>query len=103
MRAIKSIKQSIPENHGLNDMMDIFKDMINHCIRIGIKNDCSTLKKLSLLSYHELHDYPIMSSYKICAISQACGKLSQMKRDIRKGKKVKTPCIQNHSSLTAIE
>jgi putative transposase len=34
-----------------------------------------------------------MSSYKLNAISQACGKLSQMKRDIRKGKKVKTPFI----------
>ncbi|HEY4680396.1 MAG TPA: transposase [Nitrosarchaeum sp.] len=93
MRAIKSIKQSIPENHDLTDMMDIFKDMMNHCIRIGLKHNCSTLKKLSLLSYHELRDYQIMSSYKICAISQACGRLSQRKRDIKKGKNVKPPFI----------
>jgi putative transposase len=68
--------------------------MVNHCIRIGLKHNCSTLKRLSLLSYHELRDYDIMSSYKLNAISQACGRLSQRKRDIRKGKKVKSPLVR---------
>lgn len=74
-------------------MMENFRKMINHCIRIGLKNNCSTLKQLSLLSYHELDKYDILSSYKLNAISQACGRLSQMKRDIKKGKKVKSPFV----------
>jgi putative transposase len=62
-------------------MMNIFKDMINFCIRMGLENNCFTMKKLSLLSYHHLKGYPIQSKYKLTAISQAAGRLSQMKKD----------------------
>jgi putative transposase len=74
-------------------MMDIFKEMVNHCIRIGLENNCSTLKKLSMLSYHTLNQYNIQSYYKLTAISQACGRLALMKRDIKDGKKPKSPYV----------
>ncbi|MGI0093674.1 MAG: hypothetical protein ACREA8_06180 [Nitrosotalea sp.] len=45
--------------------------MVNHCIRIGSDNNCSTLRKLSMLSYHELNEYSVKSIYKLTAISQA--------------------------------
>ena len=67
--------------------------MTNHCIRIGLENNCSTLKRLSLLSYHEL-DYDVLSSYKLNAISQACGRLSQMKQSIKRGRVTKSPFIR---------
>jgi putative transposase len=75
-------------------MMNTFKDMVNHCIRIGIENNCSTMKKLSLLSYHTLKDYQIQSKYKLTAIAQAAGRLAQMKKDIKKGRKAKSPFIK---------
>lgn len=93
MKGMKSIKQSIPVNNDLDELMETFRQMMNHCIRIGIKNNCSTLKRLSQLSYHELNKYDVLGSYKLNAISQACGKLSQMKRDIKKGIVPKTPFI----------
>ncbi len=64
-------------------MMQIFSVIINHCIRIGLENNCSTLKKLSLLSYRQLKEYPIPSKYKLNVISQAAGRLVQMKKDIK--------------------
>ena len=67
--------------------------MVNHCIRIGIENNVTTLKKLSLLSYHKLSEYDIQSYYKLNAISQACGRLSQMKRSIKKGKRPRSPFV----------
>ena len=67
--------------------------MVNHCIRIGLENNTSTLKKLSLLSYHELSEYDIPSYYKLTAISSACGRLSQMKRSIKKGIATKSPFV----------
>jgi putative transposase len=75
-------------------MMEIFSEMTNHCIRIGLENNCSTLKKLSLLSYHQLKEYPIPSKYKLNAISQAAGRLTQMKKDIKKGRRVKSPFVR---------
>lgn len=94
MRAIKSIKQTIPQNTDLESMMETFRNMVNHCIRIGLRDNCTTMKKLSLFSYHELRDYDILSSYKLNAISQACGRLSQMKQSINRGKKTKSPFVK---------
>jgi len=91
---IKSIKQRHAPNPDQIKMMQIFSDIINHCIRIGLENNCSTLKKLSLLSYHQLKEYPIPSKYKLNAISQAAGRLAQMKKDIKKGRKVKSPFVR---------
>lgn len=73
--------------------METFRQMVNHCIRIGLENNCSTLKRLSMLSYHTLEEYHIQSKYKLTAISQAAGRLSQMKRNIRKGRNPKSPFV----------
>jgi len=68
--------------------------MINDCIRIGLENNCTTPKKLSLLSYHKLKNYDILSYYKLNAISQACGRLAQRKKDIKNGKNPKPPYVE---------
>ncbi|MEX0764305.1 MAG: transposase [Nitrosopumilaceae archaeon] len=94
MKAIKSVKQSYTPNQELLELMQVFKKMVNHCIKIGLENNTSTLKKLSSLSYHELKEYHVLSSYKLNAISQACGRLSQMKRSIKKGLKPKSPFVK---------
>ncbi|MDE1767449.1 MAG: transposase, partial [Thaumarchaeota archaeon] len=91
--AIKCVKQSYHSPNELVSMMETFRQMVNYCIKIGIENNCSTLKKLSLLSYHELSKYEILSYYKLTAISSACGRLAQRKRDIKKGKTPKSPFI----------
>lgn len=75
-------------------MMETFRQMVNECIRIGLENDCATLKKLSLLSYQKLKRYDIMSYYKLNAISQTCGKLAQRKKDIKKGRNPKSPYVK---------
>lgn len=74
-------------------MMETFRHMVNDCIRIGLENDVSTLKKLSVLGYHKLSVYDIQSKYKLTAISQAAGILTQMKRAVKKGKKPKSPYV----------
>ncbi len=91
---VKSIKQNFTPNTEQLKMMELFKEMVNHCIRIGLDHDCSTMKKLSTLSYSQLRDYPVLSYYKLTAISQAAGRLSQMKKDIKKGRKVKSPFVR---------
>jgi putative transposase len=75
-------------------MMEIFRQMVNECIRIGLENNCTTLKKLSSFSYSKLQNYDILSYYKLTAISQACGRLIQRKKDIKKGKKPKIPYVE---------
>ena len=75
-------------------MMETFTNMINDCIKIGLANNCSTLKRLSQLSYHKLQNYDIMSYYKLNAISQAVGILRQRKQSLKRGVKTKSPFVQ---------
>ncbi|MDE1871991.1 MAG: transposase [Thaumarchaeota archaeon] len=93
MYAIKSITQSYTPDNKLCSMMETFRDMVNHCIRIGLENNVTTLKKFSSLFYHELNCYQIYSKYKLTAMSQACGRLSQMKRSIKKGTRTRSPFV----------
>lgn len=74
--------------------METFKEMVNHCIRLGLDNNISTLRKFSSKFYHELDNYQIQSYYKLTAMSQACGRLSCMKREIKKGNNVKPPFVK---------
>ncbi len=90
----KAVTQIIPSNNDLLQMMETFRRMINHCIRTGLENKCHTLKKLSLLAYQQLSEYNILSSYKLNAISQACGRLSHMKQSTRRGIKTKSPYVR---------
>ncbi|MFY9300954.1 MAG: transposase [Candidatus Nitrosotenuis sp.] len=91
---IKSTRQIFEPNSEQTYMMETFRQMVNDCIRIGLGNNCATLKKLSLLSYHKMKNYDIMSYYKLTAISYACGRLAQRKKDIKKGRNPKPPYIK---------
>ncbi len=74
-------------------MMETFREMSNRCIKIGRENNITTLRKFSSKFYHELDEYQIQSKYKLTAMSQACSRLSQMKRSIKKGIKTRSPFI----------
>ena len=65
--------------------------MVNESLRIGIANDASSLRKLSLLSYNQLAHYDSPSYYKLCAISRAAGILAARKKSIRRGFTTGTP------------
>lgn len=66
-------------------MMETFRSMVNECVRVGIENDVSTLKRLSVLCYHKLDRYDIMSYYRLYAISHATGILANRKKSIKRG------------------
>ena len=65
--------------------------MVNDSIRIGLTNDTSSLRGLSLLAYSQLSRYDSPSYYKLCAISRAAGILAARKKSIRRGYASKTP------------
>jgi putative transposase len=71
--------------------LEVFRRMVNDSLRIGLANDASSLRKLSLLSYNQLAQYDSPSYYKLCAISRAAGILAARKKSIRRGHATKTP------------
>ena len=93
--ARKSIKQSYRPSSKILSLMQSFKQITNDCIRIGLANNASSLKRLSILSYKQLKPYNNFPSYyKLCAISKAAGILASRKKSIRRGFKTKNPYLR---------
>ena len=91
MLAFKSVWQYYVPSSDVLRLLDVFRRMVNESLRIGIANDASSLRKLSLLSYNQLAQYDSPSYYKLCAISRAAGILAARKKSIRRGFPTKTP------------
>lgn len=94
MLARKSVKQRYSPTAPVLVLMQEFRCMVNDCIRIGLENDCSTMKRLSSLAYRQLGGYQVPSYYKLCAISKAAGILASRKKSIRRGFPTKDPCLK---------
>ena len=72
-------------------LLEVFRRMVNESIRIGLANDVSSLRKLSLLSYGQLAQYDSPSCYKLCAISRAAGILASRKKSLKRGFPTRIP------------
>src|SRR2546421_2444791 len=89
--AVKSVWRYYVSSSEVLGLLKVFKKMVNESLRIGMANDASSLRKLSLLSYNQLAQYNSPSYYKLCAISRAAGILAARKKSIRRGYAPRTP------------
>src|SRR3989441_7806388 len=89
--AVKSVWQHYPPARAVLGLLEVFRRMINESIRIGLANDVSSLRKLSLLSYNQLAKYDSPSCYKLCAISRAAGILAARNKSLSRGFPTRTP------------
>jgi len=71
-------------------LLDEFRCMVNVCIAIGIEENVSSLKTLSLRSYHRL-SRDNLSYYRLCAISAATGILRNYRKAKRKNPRIRVP------------
>jgi len=89
--AVKSVWQYYVSSSDVLMLLEVFRRMVNESIRVGLANNVSSLRKLSLLSYNQLAHYDSPSYYKLCAISRAAGILAARKKSIRRGFTTRTP------------
>ena len=74
--------------------------MLNDCIRIGLTQNLTSMKSLSLKAYGELSEYDTPSYYKLCAISKAAGILRNHRKARRNGRHVKDPYARRLQLVT---
>jgi putative transposase len=91
LTAIKSVKQPLQLTPELLQLMETFRRMVNDCIRIGLQNKVSSMKRLSKLSYKQTGQYNIVNYYRLCAISHTAGILTNRKKSIKRGLQPKQP------------
>jgi hypothetical protein len=89
--AMKSVWQQYAPTRDVLGLLEVFRRMVNESIRIGIANDVSSLRRLSLLSYNQLAQYDSPSCYKLSAISRAAGILASRKKSLKRGLPTRTP------------
>src|SRR5437016_7449639 len=89
--AVRSVWQHYSPTREVLGLLEVFRRMVNESIRIGLANDVSSLRKLSLLSYNQLAQYDSPSCYKLCAISRAAGILAARKKSLRRGFPTREP------------
>ncbi len=89
--AVKSVWQYYVPVGDVLRLLHVFRQMVNDSIRIGLVNDASSLRRLSLLSYNQLAQYDSPSCYKLCAISRAAGILAARKKSLKRGFSTRTP------------
>jgi putative transposase len=89
--AVKSVWQYYAPPREILVLLEIFRRMVNDSIGIGLVNDASSLRRLSLLSYNQLAHYDSPSCYNLCAISRAAGILAARKKSLRRGFSTRIP------------
>src|SRR5438094_6390812 len=89
--ALKSVWQNYAPSREVLGLLEVFRRMVNESIRIGIANNISSLRKLSLLSYNQLAPYDSPSCYKLSAISRATGILAARKKSLKRDFPTRTP------------
>ena len=89
--AMKSVWQHYAPTRDVLGLLEVFRRMVNESIRIGLANNASSLRKLSLLSYNQLAQYDSPSCYKLCAISPAAGILAARKKSLKRGFPTREP------------
>src|SRR5213594_5005355 len=89
--ALKSVWQHYAPTQDVLGLLEVFRRMVNDSTRIGLVNDASSLRSLSLLSYNQLAHYDSPSCYKLCAISRAAGILAARKKSLKRGFATRTP------------
>src|SRR5438445_782726 len=88
---MKSVWQHYAPTRDVLGLLEVFRRMVNESIRIGLANNASSLRKLSLLSYNQLAQYDSPSCYKLCAISRAAGILASRKKSLKRGFPTRMP------------
>jgi len=91
VRTFKSVWQHYTPTPEIAWLLEQFRGMLNDCIRIGLAENVTSLKSLSLKAYKQLSRYDVASYYKLCAISAATGILRNYRKANRKNPYVKEP------------
>jgi putative transposase len=88
--AVKTIRQKHHASPDLMRLLDEFRRMVNVCIAIGLEENVSSLKTLSLKSYHRL-SRDMLGYYRLCAISTATGILRNYRKAKKKNPQTRVP------------
>ena len=71
LHAVKTVRQNYRPTEEILSLLEDFRCMVNDCIRIGLRENLTSMKSLSMKAYHQLSAYVVPTCYRLTAISRA--------------------------------
>ena len=91
MRVVKSVRQYYSPTKETHGLLEDFRLMVNDCVRIGLKENITSMRRLCLASYRALAEHPAVTYYRLTAISRAAGVLRSYRKSLRRNSQMKIP------------
>src|SRR6058998_2360837 len=98
LQAVKALKQNYRPTEEILSLLEDFRCMVNDCIRIGLKENLTSMKSLSVKAYRQLSAYDVPTCYRLTAISRAAGILRNYRKELKKmGQSARVPYVTRPS------
>src|SRR3989454_7968725 len=94
LRAVKTVRQNYRPTEEILSLLEDFRCMVNDCVRIGLRENLTSMKSLSMKTYHQLSAYDVPTRYRLTAISRAAGMLRNYRKELKKrGRSARVPHV----------
>jgi putative transposase len=91
--AVKTVRQKHRASTDLLQLLDSFRRLVNVCIAVGMEENVTSLKTLSIKSYHSL-SHEVLGYYRLGAISTATSILRNYRKAVKKNPRARIPCAR---------
>ena len=97
MQVVKAVRQNYRPTEEILSLLEDFRCMVNDCVRIGLRENVTSMKSLSMKAYHQLSAYDVPTRYRLTAISRAAGILRNYRRELKRGRSARVPYVTRPS------
>src|SRR2546422_3949630 len=93
LQAVKAVRQNYRPTEEILSLLKDFRCMVNDCVRVGLKENLTSMKSLSVKAYHQLSAYDVPTCYRLTAISRAAGILRNYRRELKRSRSPRVPYV----------
>src|SRR2546422_7700409 len=93
LQAVKAVRQNYRPTEEILSLLEDFRFMGNDCVRIGLKENLTSMKSLSMKAYHQLSAYDVPTCYRLTAISRAAGILRNYRKELKRNRSARVPSV----------
>src|SRR6267143_5269577 len=93
MQAVKAVMHNYRPTEEILSLLEDFRCMVNDCVRIGLKENLTSMKSLSMKAYHQLSAYDVPTCHRLTAISRAAGILRNYRRELKRNRSTRVPYV----------
>jgi putative transposase len=91
MQAVKAVQISYEPTSGVLSLLETFRNMVNHCIRVGLEKNVTSRLRLQSETYHQLSGFGLHTWYSLSAIEVATAILKNYRKAKRRRQNVRVP------------